>query len=184
MFEYRKEKREKKKERKQPKPLWPGPALSSVSFLPHGPRRPTHLSPSSPSGPSLLSPPCLGRAGPAFPVPQPEPRARSLLSSFLPLPDRSHASTLFLSPSPFFSSAQLLPEIPGELLPLGPHAEASTPAFNWPCRPSPHPLPYPAATQTLARHFRIAPPRRASAPTRPRRSAPPLPCRSHTAASP
>jgi hypothetical protein len=94
---------------------------------------------------------------------------------------RPHLPALSL-PFPFLLRRSTPPRDPRRASPLGPHDEASTPALNWPRRPSPRPLPYPAATQTLARHSRTAPPRRASAPTRPRYSTPPLPRRSRTAA--
>jgi hypothetical protein len=145
-----------------------------------GHARPTFpLSPATPRAPSSLS---RCRPGPACRRQLPRSRTRSLLSLF-PLPDLSLLSAPS-SPLPLSSPALNFPRDLRRASLLGPHAEASTPAFNWPRKPSPHLLPYPAATQTLARCSRAAPPRRASVPTRPRRPAPPLPCRSRTAASP
>jgi hypothetical protein len=66
--------------------------------------------------------------GPAFPVPQPKPRARSLLSPFLSLPGRARASAP-LSLFPFLLRRNG-PEIPGELLFSGPARQGSAAALH------------------------------------------------------
>jgi hypothetical protein len=88
-------------------PAWAtlGPSLSPLSFFSSAAQQPL---------PSFLSP-AWAAPGPFPPSARP-PHSRAA-PSFLSLTAGPLLSTPFLSPSPFFSGAQLLPEIPGELPP-------------------------------------------------------------------
>jgi hypothetical protein len=117
-------KKEKKKDRQKSPAAHLGPLFPLL--LPHGPRRPS--SPFSPSGLSFLFPPHLGHAGPACPVPQPEPRARSSLSLFS-LAAGARVSALSSPPPRSFPVRNPLPDNSGELLCSGPARRDFRPGF-------------------------------------------------------
>jgi hypothetical protein len=121
-------------------PFFPSPKSfprPSFFFLPTWASRRSSLPPQPDRVPSLFSladaqaPP----VGALFPPSKPRPFFPLSLSA-----TGSHSSVPSLS-FPFFLLARWLPEIPGDLLSPGPHAETSASALNCPCRPPFYPVP-------------------------------------------